>query len=473
MSTGVPAHPSSANEAHVVASWLVDARRRTLALLDGLSDEQLVAPLVHYTWPLKWEAGHAAWFVDNRLFERALGEAPLLPDGASLYDSIAVPRGARWELPLPAKEALISYLRAAGDRAVDRLRRVPPDARLLHYARFAVFHEDLHAETMLSTRQTLGYPAPPVAPAMTPGVPAVEAERALGLVSNTTIQQPSASAMPAAPASGGSLPGDASIPGGRFLLGATPGEPFVFDNELHAHPVELKPFAIARAPVTQAEFAAFVDDGGYRRRELWSDGGWRWRTAVGIDRPRFWRPGTQGGWERRDFDRWVPLEPHRPMVHVSWYEAEAYCRWVGRRLPTEAEWEAAALGEPGPDGRSLAPRKRRYPWGEAPPSPERAHLDWRGLGCLDVGALPASDSAFGCRQLLGNVWEWTSSPFVPYPGFEADEAYLEYSEPWFHTRRVLRGGGWATTSRLMRATLRNFYPPDRDNVWAGFRTCAL
>jgi iron(II)-dependent oxidoreductase len=165
------------------------------------------------------------------------------------------------------------------------------------------------------------------------------------------------------------------------------------------------------------------------------------------------------------------------VVNVNWYEAEAYCRWAGRRLPTEAEWEAAATGEPVADGDRLAPRKRRFPWGDDPPGPQHANLDWRAMGCLDVGALPGGDSAFGCRQLIGNVWEWTSSPFLPYPGFHADEAYPEYSAPWFETEaspsKVLRGGCWATTARLIRSTWRNFYPADRRNVWAGFRTCAL
>src|SRR5262249_26257610 len=135
--------------------------------------------------------------------------------------------------------------------------------------------------------------------------------------------------------------GDVIVPGGTFLLGATPDEPFVFDNEKWAHPVKLAPFAIARAPVTQAEFAAFVEEDGYRRRELWREEGWRWREETGATQPVYWQHQADGWW-RRDFDHWVPLEPHRPVLHVNWYEAEAYCRWAGRRLPTEAEWEAAA-----------------------------------------------------------------------------------------------------------------------------------
>jgi iron(II)-dependent oxidoreductase len=162
------------------------------------------------------------------------------------------------------------------------------------------------------------------------------------------------------------------------------------------------------------------------------------------------------------------------VLHVNWYEADAYCRWAGRRLPTEAEWETAASAEPSAGGRrgdALAPTKRRFPWGDATPTPDRANLDWRAMGCVDVGAFPAGESAFGCRQMIGNVWEWTSDDFAPYPGFEVDP-YQEYSEPWFGTHKVLRGGCWTTRSRLLRNTWRNFYRPDRRDVWAGFRTCA-
>ena len=167
-----------------------------------------------------------------------------------------------------------------------------------------------------------------------------------------------------------------------------------------------------------------------------------------------------------------PLEPHLPVIHVNYYEAEAYCRWAGRRLPTEAEWETAAAVEPNSAGNGLSSRKRRFPWGDEPPTPEHANLDWNAMGCVDVGACPKSDSAFGCRQMIGNVWEWTCTPFRPYPGFEIDP-YKEYSEPWFETRNVLRGGCWTTRSRLLRNTWRNFYTPDRRDVLAGFRTCAI
>jgi iron(II)-dependent oxidoreductase len=233
--------------------------------------------------------------------------------------------------------------------------------------------------------------------------------------------------------------------------------------------VELKPFLIAKAPVTQAEYAAFVDERGYARPEFWSPAGWAWRAQANANSPVYWRRrSTQ--WERRDFDHWVALEPHRPMLHVNWYEAEAYCRWARRRLPTEAEWEAASAGVP--EGRRLGTHQRRYPWGDTLPATVPAQLDARSLGCADVAARPEGDSACGCRQMIGNVWEWTASDFLPYPGFVADP-YKEYSEPWFGTHKVLRGGAWPTCARLLRNTWRNFYRPERRDIWAGFRTCAL
>jgi iron(II)-dependent oxidoreductase len=236
----------------------------------------------------------------------------------------------------------------------------------------------------------------------------------------------------------------------------------------------MQPFAIARAAVTQAEFLAFVEDRGYFRQELWTREGWEWRESKQAEHPVYWRKEAPGKWLRRNFDRWVRLEAHRPVIHVNWHEAQAYCRWAGRRVPSEAEWEAAAAAELSARGNGLLSRKRRYPWGDSHPGalPDAicANTDMAAMGCVSVGALPASDSAAGCRQMFGNVWEWTESDFRPYPGFVADP-YKEYSAPWFGTHKVLRGGCWATRGRLLRNTYRNFYTPERRDIWAGFRTC--
>jgi iron(II)-dependent oxidoreductase len=435
---------SSSGTADELAGWIGDARRRTLALASALDPGSLLGPRLAIVNPPLWELGHVGWFQERWVLRHAGGRGPLRADGDALYDSAKVPHDARWTLPLPSLPETLAYL-AAVERAVLEAVNRGADP---YFVRLAVFHEDMHVEAMAFTRQTLGQSAPPLATAAPAGPPEDDAGTGTG-----------------------AWPGDAHVPGGTFLLGASPEEPFAFDNEKWAHPVELSPFAIARAPVTQAEFAAFVDDGGYRRQALWSDAGWRWREGVRAERPAYWeRRGRD--WARRDFDRMVPLEPHRPMVHACWYEAEAFCTWANRRLPTEAEWEAAAAGAPGPDGR-LAPAKRRFPWGDAPPTPDRAQLGGgtRALQAIDVGALPGGDGAFGCRQLFGNVWEWTASDFLAYPGFVIDP-YREYSEPWFGTHKVLRGGSFATAPRLLRNTWRNFYTPDRRDPWAGFRTCA-
>ena len=189
---------------------------------------------------------------------------------------------------------------------------------------------------------------------------------------------------------------------------------------------------------------------------------------TGYQHPAYWSRG-ENGWLRRHYNQWVSMEEHAPVIHVSWYEAEAYCNWANRRLPTEAEWEMAASAEP--EGNGITARKRRYPWGDDPVTENRANLNSRFMGCVDVGAFPEGDSAFGCRQMLGNVWEWTSSPFYSFPGYIVDFPYKEYSAPWFGYRKVLKGGAWATRSRLANNNFRNFFQPHRNDIFAGFRTC--
>lgn len=425
--------------------WVCDARRRSLETVADLSDEQLIGPRLAIVNPLLWEIGHVAWFQEIWVLRRTCGRKPVIHDADALWDSAAIAHDVRWDLHLPSREKTLAYMAEVRDQVVEVLAQGPPRPELIYHAAYSVFHEDMHTEAFTYTRQTLGYPAP----------------RLSGIeLSQTKESQATAP-------SGHRLRGNVEVPGGTFLLGATPQEPFVFDNEKWAHPVELKPFVVARTAVTQAEFAEFAEDNGYARRDLWSNEGWRWREEAGAEHPRYWKRDADGRWWRRHFDRYLPLEAHLPVIHVNWYEADAYCRWAGRRLPTEAEWEAAAsMSETG------ASAKQRFPWGDQAPRPEHANLDGSAMGCVEVDALPAGDSVAGCRQMIGNVWEWTASTFLPYPGFQPDP-YKEYSEPWFGTRKVLRGGAWATRSRMLRNTWRNYFTPDRRDVFAGFRTCAL
>jgi iron(II)-dependent oxidoreductase len=431
-----------ATRAQLIA-WIGEARQRTIQLIADLDTDQLIGPRLEIVNPLLWEIGHVAWFQEKWILRRG-GEPPIRADADDLYDSAAVAHDRRWELPLPDRDETLRYMARVLERVVERFSK--QDREDAYFVLLALFHEDMHDEAFTYTRQTLGYPAPRLSVATDHNPPSNETQ--------------------------GALAGDVSIPGGTFELGALRSELFVFDNEKWSHPVTIRPFDIARAAVTQEQFAAFVDDDGYRRQEFWEDDGWRWREINDSCHPVYWRRAPASGWVRRDFDRWVPLEPHRPVLHVCWYEADAYCRWAGRRLPSEAEWEAAATTQPAPNGRYVSSVKTRFPWGNDPPSPVHANMDSLALGCRDVGDLSDGDSAFGCRQMIGNVWEWTQSDFLPYPGFVSDP-YKEYSAPWFGTHKVLRGGCWATRSRLIRATWRNFYRPDRRDVLAGFRTCGL
>lgn len=423
-----------------LAEWVRDARARTLELVADLSDEQLLGPALAIVNPLLWEIGHVAWFQEKWALRHAAGRPPIRPGVDALYDSAAIAHDTRWDLPLLSRKETLSYLMAIRDAVLERIESGNLTDGDRYFIQLGVFHEDMHAEAFAYTRQTLGYAAPRSSFEQTPANEA------------------------------GPLRGDAQIPGGSFLLGALPGEPFVFDNEKWAHPVHVDSFAIARAAVSQSEFQEFVEAGGYVRPDFWSEPGWSWRLNAKAEHPVYWRREAPGRWLRRQFDQWLPLEPHRPVLHVNWWEAQAYCNWAGRRLPTEVEWEVAASSELDGSGHGLAETKRRFPWGDSQPNSEQANLGGRSMGVVDVAALPAGDSAFGCRQMIGNVWEWTASNFEPYPGFEVDP-YREYSQPWFSTHKVLRGGAWTTQPRLLRNTWRNFYTPDRRDVWSGFRTC--
>ena len=440
---------------------LRESRQRVLDLVSDLSDEQLMGPRLAIINPLLWEIGHAAYFQEFWALRHLRQEFPILSTADTLYDSARIAHDTRWDLLLPSRAETLDYLRKVLGRVVEVYHEGRVDAHKqiggydeTYFLNLVLFHECMHAEAIAYTRQTLSYPLPRFT-----GFKPDGADENAHYTSQESLTRSSDEKL-----------GDAPIPGGTFLLGNAPDCHFVFDNEQWAHPVRVKPFSISRTAVTNAEFETFVSDKGYERREFWSDEGWQWRERLNAKHPVYWQLASGGRWLRRNSDQWVPLEEHLPVLHVNWYEADAFCRWTGRRLPTEAEWEMAASTEPATDGRGISLYKRRYPWGDDPPTPDHANLDWQSMGCVDVTALPAGDSAFGCRQMIGNVWEWTATDFGPYPGF-APGPYKEYSAPWFGDHKVLRGGCWATRSGMITNTYRNFYKPDRRDVWAGFRTC--
>ena len=422
---------------HALIADALDSVETVLGLTADFNERQQQGPMIPIVNPAIWELGHVAWFIERWTLRNLYEESSLLPHADEFYDSAAMPHDLRWGLSLPSWEDTREYLRSVGQGEADRIGPNEPDALERYFIQLATFHTDFHAEAFTYTRQTFGFSEPALP----------------GLASSPPPQLDFD-------------PHDVAVAGGAFDLGAVErDEPFVFDNEQWAHEVHVEPFAIAATAVSNGEFLRFVEAGGYRDRSCWTDAGWWWKQAAGAEHPVYWRREDDGRWLVRRYDAWVPIDPYAAVIHVNWHEANAYCAWAGRRLPTEAEWEVAAAG--GLD-RSA---KRCYPWGDEPPSHDRANLDYRGRGAIDVRALPAGDTPQGCRQMLGNVWEWTSSDFGPYPGFVIGP-YKEYSIPWFKGYKVIRGGAWSTRSRVVRNTLRSFYTPERRDVMCGFRTCA-
>ncbi|MEE2745764.1 MAG: selenoneine synthase SenA [Pseudomonadota bacterium] len=423
---------------------LEDTHSRTLELLEGLDHQQLMGPKLPTVNPLLWEIGHVAWFAEQFVLRKLHKLEPSIPELDAVYDSISIEHSVRWDLPLLQLNQCLNYIDDIKTRLCSRLSSEKASEADSFIYQFAVSHQDMHNEAYTYSRQTLGYKKP-----------TFTTNETLVLSKNDF----------------GPHPGDVKVPGGVFSLGAARDAPFLFDNEKWSHDVKTYPFVISKAPVTNKEFSEFVNDGGYVRRDLWPDVGWDWLQRLQIKTPAYWIQDGPRKWLIKFFDTIIDLPPYQPVIHVNWYEANAYCAWANRRLPTEIEWEIAASAEPDPTQNKLSNRKRPYPWGAEKDTLLRANLDGRRLGCVDVAAFAAGDSAFGCRQMLGNIWEWTNSTFGPYPGFTAD-SYREYSEPVFYTRKVLKGGAWASRSRMINNTHRNFFTHDRRDIFAGFRTCA-
>ncbi|WP_007024823.1 ergothioneine biosynthesis protein EgtB [Saccharomonospora iraqiensis] len=418
------------------ADVLTRARDRSAALTDAVDDDDLVAQHSPLMSPLVWDLAHIGSQEEIWLVRDVGGREPLRPDIDDLYDAFQHPRSDRPQLPLLGPGEARSYVGQVREKALHVLDRAPLEGRALTDTAFAfgmiAQHEQQHDETMLATHQ------------LRRGEPALHAP-------------------PPPPRRAGTLPAEVVVPGGTFLMG-TSVEPWALDNERPAHEVSVDTFALDTTPVTNAEFAAFVDAGGYEDPRWWSGPGWHYRTEHDITAPRFWYR-ADGTWWRRRFGVHEPVPDDEPVMHVSHHEASAYAAWAGKRLPTEAEWEKAARFDPS-TGRSA-----RYPWGDDEPRAEHANLGQRHLRPAPVGAYPEGASPLGVHQLIGDVWEWTSSDFRPYPGFTAFP-YREYSEVFFGPEyKVLRGGSFGTDAVAIRGTFRNWDFPIRRQIFAGFR-CA-
>ena len=383
-----------------LADALCQARNYTLALFDcfqsaGLDDPANVPRLSILNPPL-WELGHLAWFAEWYLLREAQTSAPdsalrtsLLTKGDEWFDSNTVPHQARWTLGLPSAGALKTYCREVLDRSLDKLSRAQPDDASLYPYRLVLAHEDMHGEALLATLNTLG----------------------LGLSD--------ALALPSTPSG---TQRDIRFPGGTVQLGSSADHGFVFDNEKWRHGCPLDAYNIDATLISYAQFSEFIADGGYQKAQFWTAGGREWLMLQERSAPLDWvRDGRQ--WRCRRFGETLMLPMTEPVRHVSLFEAQAYCVWAGRRLPSEAEWEGAA--------------------GSAHPA-----FQW------------------------GDLWEWTCSPFLPYAGFAVD-GYREYSSPWFETHQAVRGASFATAARMRSVQYRNFYLPQRSDMFIGFRTCAF
>jgi gamma-glutamyl hercynylcysteine S-oxide synthase len=440
-----------------IAALLERTRQRTLTLIEPLSEQALNAVHDPLMSPIAWDLGHIASFEELWLVQRAAGRAPLREELGGVYDPFSAPRRERGRLPYLRSEECLDYIRAVRERTLACLEEVElSDGATPLLAGGFVYelvarHEQQHSETILQTLQSMTAETyePPRVIAPQLGLERREmAERSRAIETARARQR---------------VDGMVLVGGGPFEMGAS-GAWFSYDNERPAHERELEPFWIDAEPVTSGALIEFIDDRGYERPELWSSEGWEWRSRERIVLPRYWERGGNGLVER-SFGQLRPVEPSKPICHVSWYEADAYARWAGKRLPTEAEWERAASWDPD------AGVKRSYPWGDAPPDSERANLDQLAFGRAEAGVFPAGESACGARQMIGDVWEWTASTFDGYEGFEPFP-YREYSEPFFGQRfKVLRGGAWATQPDAVSTTFRNWDYPERRQIFAGFR-CA-
>jgi iron(II)-dependent oxidoreductase len=419
-----------------LAAELARARARSAALTDAIDDGELVCQHSRIMSPLVWDFAHIGNQEELWLVRDVGGRDPVRADIDQLYDAFKHPRPDRPALPLLDPTETRRYLSEVRSKVLDVLDHVPMEGRRLVEHGFAfgmiVQHEQQHDETMLATHQLRTGPA-------------------------------ALHALPPRPPRSRKLPSEVLVPAGEFTVG-TSTEPWALDNERPAHRVTTSAYWLDTAPVTNAQYQRFMVDGGYDDPRWWSQRGWAHRCEAALVGPQYWYRDGESWWRNR-FGVIEPVPPDEPVVHVSFFEAQAYAAWAGKRLPTEVEWEKAARFDP------ATGRSRRFPWGDEDPTPAHANLGQRHLQPAAAGSYPAGASPLGVHQLIGDVWEWTSSGFSDYPGF-APFPYREYSEVFFGgDYRMLRGGSFGTDTAVCRGTFRNWDHPVRRQIFAGFR-CA-
>jgi gamma-glutamyl hercynylcysteine S-oxide synthase len=413
-----------------LARELTTARDRTLRLVD-FDDAELGRQFDPLMSPLVWDLAHIGQQEELWLLRDGNPDRPgmLAPDVERLYDAFVNSRASRVNLPLLPPSDARAYCATVRNKVLDTLDSLPDEDAGFNFG-LVISHENQHDETMLQALNLRsGAPLLSTGSALPPGRPDIAGTSVL-------------------------------VPGGEFVLGVDAvSEPHSLDNERPAHIVDVPAFRIGRVPVTNAEWRHFIDDGGYQQQRWWSERGWTHRREAGLTAPQFWNAdGT-----RTRFGHVEQIPTDEPVQHVTYFEAEAYAAWAGARLPTEVEWEKAAAWDP------ASGKRRRFPWGTTEPTDHLANLGGDALRPAPVGAYPASASAYGAEQMLGDVWEWTTSPLRPWPGF-TPMIYDRYSQPFFEgDYKVLRGGSWAVASSILRPSFRNWDHPIRRQIFSGVR----
>jgi iron(II)-dependent oxidoreductase len=424
-----------------IADEMARTRAQTLALFDLAREEDLHESPGFGFRPIIWHLAHIGVFEAYWLLQRLKGEDAPDERYHRIFDPINTPREASKNLP--TRREMEDYLTRVRERSLRHLGQTQfseadPLLRDAYLFRLVLEHEQQHQETLAYLFHLLS-PSKKTRP--------IEIETPERHEHTSPPQREMV-----------------SVAAGDFLLGAT-GNDFAYDNELPLHRVHVPAFKIDNLPTTNEEYAHFINEGGYDRREWWSDEGWAWRERENWTSPLYWTQ-QNGDWRvQRMFDEGLMQREH-PVTGVSWYEAEAYARFLNKRLPTEVEWEKAA------GGNVASEQKRRFSWGDDAPGPTLCNFNYHFWGTTPVGSFPEGASAYGCLDMTGNVWEWTSSPFMGYPDFKAFP-YPEYSQEWFDgDHRVLKGGSWATRGSTLRISFRNFFRRPFRIAFAGIRCAA-
>lgn len=415
-------------------------RSATTDICKPLEIEDYVIQTDVFMSPPRWHLGHTTWFFEMVLQEHlphyTVFNEKFLFFFNSYYDGFGkrIDRHKRGSFSRPTVAQVYEYRNAIDTRMREFLAKIdmhPAQGEVERLVRLGLEHEIQHQELLV-----------------------YDIKHLLCDAYNPVHIRP-------APV-GVQCDGEVQVGGGLFRLGYS-GSDFAYDNEMPEHTVYVQPYAIDKRVVTNAEYIAFIRDGGYSNYRWWFSEAWATVQKKQWEAPLYWEQ-HDGVWLLRDYRGLRTLPQNEPVTHVSYYEAAAYAKWAGKRLPTEAEWEKAACWNPATE------RKQAYPWGDGTPEEQHANLFENKLwGVAPVGAYPAGESPLGCQQMIGDVWEWTSSDYVPYPGFAPQ--FDEYNDKWFVNQKVLRGGSFATPRLHIRSTYRNFFHPDERWMISGFR-CA-